>query len=540
MATPTTSADYAFVPVTRIRTVDALLDGVKWRSADITYSFPTTGSYWSTSVSDGYGSSTGLGEPWSLRYAPISAGQQLQFKAALQKWANVAALRFTETADNASTVGDIRIATTWMASTDDAEAWAYSPNGDPIGGDIWINADSLSAASDLKAGSYGFLTLLHELGHVLGLKHPHEISGLNTATLFTVEDVLSQTVMSYHSSPGEEDTYLSHYPTTPMLYDIQAIQRVYGKNTSFNASDSVYRFDDSTTYLETIWDAGGVNTIVYTGSQDALIDLREGGGSRIGNDVSVMNDLGTAIDTIPNVWIAYGTSIHSAAGGTGKNTILGNALNNTLTGGPNDNVIFADKGNDTIILGDTGINVVSGDEGTDTVVLSGSRSRYTITAADTIFNVEIGNPEQATSVSQVERIKFADGMVALDIDGNAGAAYRLYQAAFDRTPDKPGLGYWIDKLDKGTSITAVAAGFFNSTEFKTLYGNNPTSADYINRFYQNVLHRAPDEAGFTYWMNELTNGHRSPVIALVQFSESPENQAQVIGAIQNGIDFIPV
>jgi serralysin len=539
MPTPTTSSDYSVVFNTRVRTIDALLEGVKWRNSNITYSFPDAASYWSTSTSEGYGSTTGFREPWSKYYGALDATQRLQFKAALEKWSNVAALKFTETADNASTVGDIRIALSWMASTDESEAWAYAPDGDPVGGDIWINADSNSATSELKAGSYGFMTLLHELGHAIGLKHPHETSFLNSAQLYSTEDVFYQTVMSYNSSPYEENAYLSYYPTTPMLYDIQAIQSIYGKNTSFNAFDNVYRFDDSSTYLETIWDAGGTNSIVYAGSKDVTIDLREGNGSSIGNDVSVMDPFGTAIDTIPNVWIAYGTSIHNATGGSGRNTIFGNALNNTFTGGPDYNMIFADNGNDTLVLTDTAINFVAGGEGTDTIVFSGTRNGYTITTLESGFSIGRGIPGQFTSVSQVERIKFADSMVALDVTGNAGAASRLYQAAFDRVPDKAGLGYWINKLDKGTSITDTAAGFFNSPEFKSLYGTSPSSADYINRFYQNVLHRTPDEAGFKYWMNELTNGHRSPVIALAQFSESPENQAQVIGVILNGIEFIP-
>ena len=48
-----------------------------------------------------------------------------------------------------------------------------------------------------------------------------------------------------------------------------------------------------------------------------------------------------------------------------------------------------------------------------------------------------------------ERLTFSDANIALDIDGNAGQAHRIYKAAFDRAPDLGGLGFWINTLDNG-------------------------------------------------------------------------------------------
>lgn len=126
-----------------------------------------------------------------------------------------------------------------------------------------------------------------------------------------------------------------------------------------------------------------------------------------------------------------------------------------------------------------------------------------------------------------------------DIDGVAGQAYRLYAAAFDRTPDPAGLGYWIDMMDKGVSLRAAAAGFTGSQEFIDLYGAHTSDAQFVDLLYQNTLHRAPDADGRQFWVDamQLQGAQREELLA--QFSESPENQAQVIGAIQDGIVFTP-
>lgn len=519
--------------------IDALLEGVKWHSSLISYSFPHAQSFWSTSTISGYGSPADTGEPWSDLLDFFTPEKIARVKVALQQWSNVSQLRFLETRDDASTVGDIRLAFSWIPDTYDAEAWAYIPSNNATGGDIWFNTESNSYYSKFVAGSYGFTTLLHELGHALGLKHPHDTSTASWTTLGWNDDALQYTIMSYQVAPGKEEAYLSFYPTTPMVYDIEAIQYIYGKNTAYNASNTIYNFDDSTTYFETIWDGGGINTLSYNGTKSATINLNEGQGSRIGNEVNVHDLTGAKIDSLPNVWIAYGTTIHNAAGGSGNNTLIGNAQNNVLTGGKANNHIYGDAGNDTLVVNSTAINLTDGGNGLDTLVFDHPRSGFTITYTQSGFTVtHDSSGSGSTTVTNMERIKFSDAYIALDINGNAGAAYRLYQAAFDRAPDKQGLGYWINKLDHGMSLIDVATGFFNAPEFKALYGSSPTNTDYITRFYGNVLHRAPDDSGFSYWMNELTAGHQSPVITLVQFSESPENQAQLTGAMQNGVEFM--
>ena len=184
----------------------------------------------------------------------------------------------------------------------------------------------------------------------------------------------------------------------------------------------------------------------------------------------------------------------------------------------------------------SGESQVTGQGGVDTLVYASARAGATIVNEGTTVSVTDAAGNHAT-LSNVERLKFSDGMVALDVHGTAGEAYRLYQAAFDRTPDKAGLGYWIDAMDKGMTLTQAAAGFAGSAEFANLYGANASDTQFAHALYQNVLHRAGDSAGADFWLHALESSvTRADVLA--HFSESAENQTQVIGSIQNGIDYL--
>ena len=85
----------------------------------------------------------------------------------------------------------------------------------------------------------------------------------------------------------------------------------------------------------------------------------------------------------------------------------------------------------------------------------------------------------------------------------------------------------------------MAANFIASPEFQSKYGSAVDSSQFITLLYNNVLHRAPDSGGLQYHLNELATGQTRADV-LTHFSESPENQANVIGQIQAGITFIHV
>lgn len=200
---------------------------------------------------------------------------------------------------------------------------------------------------------------------------------------------------------------------------------------------------------------------------------------------------------------------------------------------PQDNVFNLSSGHDTILVG-SGTDIVYGAGGTDTVVFDGDRSDYSIsTEADS--SIILTNGADKATLWNVERIEFRDGTLAFDQEGVAGQAYRLYQAAFDRTPDVAGLSFWVDSMDAGNGLHAAAVSFVNSAEFGTAYGTNLSTDEFVSQLYENVLGRAPDAAGIAYWVEQLELGIADRGTVLVGFAQSEENVDLVGQTISGGI-----
>lgn len=231
----------------------------------------------------------------------------------------------------------------------------------------------------------------------------------------------------------------------------------------------------------------------------------------------------------------------SGAAAVGAGSVAGSAAGSTSSSAasshvalPIKTIAFGSDGHALAAVG--GESKVVGSAGLDTLVYAGARAGVHIAeqGGGTVAVTDAGGNHAL--LSGVERLHFSDGMVALDIDGAAGQAYRLYQAAFDRTPDQAGLGYWIAALDAGASLAQAASGFVASAEFAQLYGVHASDSQFVHALYQNVLHRTAEGAGYDFWMASLQTVTRADVLA--DFSASAENQAQVIGSIQNGIQYL--
>jgi subtilisin-like proprotein convertase family protein len=240
-----------------------------------------------------------------------------------------------------------------------------------------------------------------------------------------------------------------------------------------------------------------------------------------------------------NLQIAQGTTILNAYGGDGHDALVANAKGSVLHGMAGNDTLTGGAGNDTLD-GGAGNDTIAGGGGVNTAVYHGAEANYTIAKTATGYTITDKTGADGTDqLTDVQRLQFADTALAFDVGGHGGEAFRIYQAAFDRTPDKAGLGYWIAAMDHGMSLNDVAQGFVQSAEFKKLYGNNPTNADIVDKFYANVLHRAPDQAGADYWTKLLDKHVLTNADVLASFSESAENQAALVGVTQNGIEYTP-
>lgn len=209
----------------------------------------------------------------------------------------------------------------------------------------------------------------------------------------------------------------------------------------------------------------------------------------------------------------------------------------SVKGGGGRLIVDAGGGDDQInILSDA--HVIDGGAGIDTVTLSAVASSYRVQHTSSGYAV-IDSAGASSTLLNVERLAFLDAAVALDTGGSGGQVYRLYQAAFNRAPDMEGLGYHLWRTDVvGLSLTEVAQNFIDSPEFVQTYGSL-NNRDFVIQLYANVLHRAPDEGGLNYHTDLLNAGTITRAMDLVGFSESPENQAALIGIIGNGFEYTP-
>jgi Ca2+-binding RTX toxin-like protein len=449
---------------------------------------------------------------------------------ALQSWAFIANLAFQEAADTVSGYGTLRIGYTTLGMDGTQLSYAYAPTTTAQGGDVWLNAQlQPTLYSSFTPGTLSAFVLIHELGHALGLKHPHAGSSLNSATLDGFQDSLFNSVMSYYAWPGVALTQsnIDRLPTTPMALDIDAMQALYGANIASHNGDDIYTFDSNGKYLETIYDTGGNDTIQITGAQDVGIDLRTDQWSQVGAPVEIN---GGAIQSTDTVRIYRTSQIENASGGAGNDILIGNDLANHLTGNAGDDSLDGGAGDDELGGGDgddhldggDGNNLLDGGTGTDTAVFSGNLSGYTLSHTEITYTVRDNSGTDGTdTLIHVESLKFSDKTVNLTVQALVAAApqmdvhhiIELYVAFFNRVPDANGLVYWIGKMIAGQGINQIADSFYSigaSAQYSSLTGfsTGMSNEDLIHAFYKNILGRAEgaDVDGLKYWNDKLVLG----------------------------------
>ena len=286
---------------------------------------------------------------------------------------------------------------------------------------------------------------------------------------------------------------------------------------------------------------GGSLQFVQRGA-DTVLQLRAGAdGAGPFQDVLVLRNVVKSALTDENIVLNFdpqgGSFGVSTVGGDGADRLNGTAHSDTLRGG---------AGND-VLTGGGGYDVLDGGTGIDSAVFAGTRSQYKLErlSADAqdlvVSDLRPGFNEGRDRLLGIERLVFSDGALALDTgpDDIAGQAYRLYRAAFDRTPDEAGLGFWIAAMDGGSKLAYVAGEFVRSEEFVKQYGAAPSNAELVTRLYRNILDREPEPAGYAYWLDMLDRKLIDLPTMLAQFSESAENRDGVAELIAQGITYQP-
>jgi serralysin len=347
--------------------IDGLIEVNQWAVQSLSFGFPTAGSAYSGDYAAG-------GEP-SKNFSALTAAQQDASRAVLASIASVANLSFTELTGAAAGKADLRI-----GRTDGTLAGhAYTPSAHPAGGDVWFaRSGDFALAAAPVAGSYAFAAMLHEIGHAVGLKHGHQAytvaaNGAARPTMSAAHDSMEYSVMTYRSYVGGPANIYSNeaagFAQTLMMYDIAALQHLYGANYASNAGNSVYGWNPSTGEMSlngqgqgapagnrifmTLWDGGGVDTYSFAKyTTDVFVDLRPGEWSTASTAQLAKLGVGeVAHGNIANALLYKGNArslIENAEGGSGNDRLSGNDAVNALSGGDGNDLLDGKRGGDTL------------------------------------------------------------------------------------------------------------------------------------------------------------------------------------------------
>lgn len=360
---------------------------------------------------------------------------------------------------------------------------------------VWLDPNPVSHQSPaIPAGSHDFVSIaLHEVLHTLAFDQA------NVATSTLGSHVVLRDGVYYFE--GKETTALLGQP---LAFD--AVGHVISAMTPFYKQSGMV--SDRGNYQQNRWDIGRIELAVM---KDLGIDVTS---SFHGLSYTDMDD------KMPNI-----------AGVAGTDKLYGDFQANIISGLGGNDLLEGGAGNDQLL----------GGEGMDTALYAGNAAGFNVVqGAGKITVSDTQGYEGVDTLESIERIVLADSAVAFDIEGNAGKAYRMFQAAFDRAPDLGGVGFWMFQMDRGASVQDLAAGFIVSDEFAGKYGLL-SSVAFITALYGNVLDRQPDQGGLDFWMGQLAGNDHLQTRAgiLAAFSESAENIDNVAQVIGNGISYVP-
>ncbi|MCP4380300.1 MAG: hypothetical protein GY798_02560 [Hyphomicrobiales bacterium] len=324
-----------------------------------------------------------------VRYYFYSAGEQTLVGKTSKGWSAYERGQFALAFETFETFLDLEFEKVGSAAAADF-GFATRSGNDPLGQMSPPGEGSLSGFGEffkkgtgwnnaLEQGGFGFITIIHELGHGLGLAHPHDKGGTSGKFPGVSDDFgdygkhgLNQgiyTMMSYNDgwkkNPDGAPSSLKYgYEGTPMALDIAVLQAKYGADTEHNTGNDTYKLpksNDVGTFYSAIWDAGGTDAIKYGGSRPALIDLRA---ATLNVEPGGGGFLSYAYNVHGGFTIANGVVIENALGGAGDDYLSGNDAGNSISGGAGKDVAKGRGGADSL-KGDKGKDKLNGGSGGD-------------------------------------------------------------------------------------------------------------------------------------------------------------------------------
>jgi hypothetical protein len=388
---------YGSINPSGVQNVDGILSGYAWASTNLTYSFPNSPvDYWinyAPQYPDGAANSV----------TQLTAQQQSEVQRALSLISSYTKLTLTQITETEYTSGEgtqhavIRLANSGAPAT----SYSFDPGTGVTSGDVFYGPTGQNPVmGNFNSGQ----AIFHEIGHALGLAHGQQTirpdngqtdPGGPFGNMDTAHQDIEYSVMNYSNYIGASTaTNATAGPgsseQTYMMYDIAALQYMYGANFSQTGQNVTYTWDSVTgqefingvgqgvpqqnsgsgKIFETVWTGGANSTFDLSNFNDnAILDMRPGQSMLFSN--SQLADLGykspgpgpgikMAQGNVYNALLYHGdlaSEIDNIITGNGSDTVIGNDVYNHITLG---------NGNDTVTVGGAGATIVCG-AGTDTI-----------------------------------------------------------------------------------------------------------------------------------------------------------------------------
>ncbi|MBF8274216.1 MAG: hypothetical protein HW380_3321, partial [Magnetococcales bacterium] len=445
-------------------------------------------------------------------FIAFNADQKAAFLSVVTDLSAFATINFTLVDD--SVPGDMQVGTIdlYDSLTEHTSTMTHGVGGVPsyangeftaLSGDLFMqNRDGFS--DDMTPGGFAFKTMVHETGHAVGMKHPHDVRSEshpwdlapNDETMLLSDDSRLFSDMSYTSAPNRyyldgpgpgvtTYSYASRWNDEFQLYDIRLLQYLYGDNLTTRVGDNVYTWDVDPRMQDAIWDGGGTDLLDASNQTGTnLLDLRPGYFSSVGivdpyavlasdysRNSTLMNLEGNIYNGTNNLVIAFGVTIENATGGANEDILNGNEVANVLTGGAGDDVLEGMAGADTLV----------GGVGLDTAAYRFSSAGVTVNLTT---NSGTGGDAQGDSFDSIENVTGSGLDDDLTGDANVNVLRGgLGDDALDGAGGDDTLagGNGVDTLTGGTGNDFLAGGSGGDTLHggdgnDTLYGDGDSEA----------------------------------------------------------------
>ena len=475
--------------------IDGILWGTRWSGGRVTWSLPDSpGDY-----------AADHQEPLN-DFSPLNAAQITAARATLEAEGpgrGFSVEGFTNLRTDYLGFGSGKGKITLANTSDPGTAYGYYPGETPEGGDVFIGGTNRTP----KAGNLDWLTVQHELGHALGLKHGHEASGFGALP----DDVMGMeySIMPYRSYVGSNgfrnETW--GFAQSFMMLDIAALQELYGADYSTNSGDTTYSWTPGagTTFVNgkaaispganrvflTIWDGGGEDTYDMSAYRTAVeIDLRPSNSSLLSETQRADLGDGHLARNVYNAMLYKGNTaslIENATGGSAGDVLRGNDGANLLRGNGGNDRLSGNAGADYLV-GGSGRDSLHGGSGADTLLGGAGADKLVGGGGADIFRFHAGSSTPAAA----DGIRAGGGAIAFQGAGTAGGD-RIDLRPIDADTGRDGnqTFKWGGQSQKGTghvwlanegSNTAIRANTDTdaAAEFKLLIadGTGISAGDY--------------------------------------------------------------